>query len=150
VHRVEAFVEKPTLEKADHALRHGALWNTFVFAARAELLGEVGRRCFPDLMLRFEQLRRAIGQPQESDVLEAIYDDMPTYNLSTTLLQRAAKSAAVIELQDVLWSDWGQPARVAETLHRIGRMPAFPLECLDPPFAPGPLVGASPESTGQL
>jgi hypothetical protein len=100
-------------------------------------------------MLRFEQLRRVIGQPQETDVLDAIYDGMPTYNLSTTLLQQASGSAAVIELHDVLWSDWGQPARVAETLRRIGRTPAFPLECLDRPFAPKPLVGASPEPTVQ-
>jgi mannose-1-phosphate guanylyltransferase len=149
VHRVESFMEKPTLEQADHALRHGAWWDTFVFAARAELLWEIGTRCLPDLMRRFEQLRRVIGQPQEADVLEAIYDDMPTYNLSTTLLQRAAKSAAVIELHDVFWSDWGHPDRVAETLRRIGRTPAFPLECLDRPFAPEPLVGASPESTEQ-
>ena len=145
VHRVDSFMEKPTLEQADHAFHHGALWNTFVFAARAELLWEIGTHCLPDLMLRFEQLRRVIGQPQESDVLEAIYDDMPTYNLSTTLLQRAARSAAVIELHDVFWSDWGHPARVAETLHRIGRTPAFPLECLDRPFAPEPLVRAGPE-----
>lgn len=145
VHRVDSFMEKPTLEQADHALRHGALWNTFVFAARAGLLWKIGTRCFPNLMLRFEQLKRVIGQPQESDVLETIYDDMPTYNLSTTLLQQAAKSAAVIELHDVCWSDWGHPARVAETLRRIGRTPAFPLECLGPPFAPEPLVGASPE-----
>lgn len=145
VHKVDSFMEKPTLEQADHALRHGALWNTFVFAAQAGLLWKIGTRCFPDLMLRFEQLRRVIGQPQESDVLEAIYDDMPTYNLSTTLLQQAAKSAAVIELHDVCWSDWGHPARVAETLRRIGRTPAFPLECLGPPFAREPLIGASPE-----
>ncbi|ULA67023.1 MAG: Putative Mannose-1-phosphate guanylyltransferase (GDP) [Nitrospira sp.] len=145
VHRVDSFMEKPTLEQADHAFHHGALWNTFVFAARAGLLWKIGMRCFPDLMLRFEQLRRVIGQPQESDVLETIYDDMPTYNLSTTLLQQAAKSAAVIELHDVCWSDWGHPARVAETLRRIGRTPAFPLECLASPFAPEPLVGASPE-----
>ena len=64
--------------------------------------GRSGRVVFPDLMLRFEQLRRVIGQPQESDVLDAIYDDMPTYNLSTSLLQQAAESAAVIELQNVL------------------------------------------------
>ncbi|MCS6289090.1 MAG: NTP transferase domain-containing protein [Nitrospira sp.] len=149
VRRVDSFMEKPTMGQADDALRHGALWNTFVFAARAELLWQIGTRCFPDLMLRFEQLRQVIGQPQEAAVLDAIYDDMPSYNLSTTLLQQAADSAAVIELHDVLWSDWGQPARVAETLRRIGRIPAFPLECLDRPVAPEPLIGASPEPTVQ-
>jgi hypothetical protein len=98
-------------------------------------------------MLRFEQLRRVIGQPQEAEVLETIYDDMPTYNLSTTLLQQSAESAAVIELHDVLWSDWGQPTRVAETLRRIGRIPAFPMNCVDHPYAPRPSIDASPEPT---
>ena len=149
VRRVDSFIEKPTLVQASHALRHGALWNTFVFAARAEWLWQIGMRCVPDLMLRFEQLARAIGRPQETDVLDAIYDDMPAYNLSTALLQQAADSTAVIELQDVLWCDWGRPARVAETLRQIGRTPAFPVECLDRPFAPGPLIGTSPEPTVQ-
>lgn len=149
VRGVDSFIEKPTLVQASHALRRGALWNTFVFAARADWLWQIGVRCVPDLMRRFEQLARVIGKPQESDVLEAIYDDMPTYNLSTTLLQQAAESAAVIELHDVFWSDWGHPARVAETLRRIGRTPAFPLECLDRPFAAEPLVDASSESTVQ-
>ena len=77
-------------------------------------------------------------------MLDAIYEDMPAYNLSTTLLQQAAESAVVVELQDVLWSDWGQPARVAETLRRIGRRPAFPMVCLDPPVSTRPLTGADP------
>ena len=149
VRGVDSFMEKPSPAQADEALRHGALWNTFVFAARAELLWQLGTRCFPDLMLRFEQLRRAIGQPEETDVLEAIYEDMPAYNLSTDLFQQASDSTVVIELQDVLWCDWGTPVRVAETLRRIGLTPAFPLECLDRPFAAGPLVGASPEPTVQ-
>lgn len=149
IREVHSFLEKPNRTQAVDALRHGALWNTFVFAARAELLWQVGMRCFPDLMLRFERLKSVIGQPQEAHVLNTIYEDMPAYNLSTTLLQQAAGSAVVIELQDVLWSDWGQPARVAETLSRIGRAPAFPMECLDHLFPPKPVAGAGPEPTVQ-
>ena len=43
--------------------------------------------------------------------------------------------AAVIEMSGVLWSDWGKPQRIANTLRRIGRQPAFPLECLRRPPA---------------
>ncbi len=149
VRGVESFIEKPTPVQAGHALRHGALWNTFVFAARAGLLWQIGLRCFPDLMLRFERLARAIGRPQEPEILDAIYDGMPIYNLSTNLLQQAAESIAVIELRDVLWCDWGKPVRVAESLRRIGRTPAFPPECLDRPLEPEPLVGAGSEPTVQ-
>lgn len=141
---VHSFMEKPNRIQAAQAFRHGALWNTFVFAAQAELLWQVGTRCFPDVMRRFERLRSVIGRSQEAAVLDAIYKDMPAYNVSTTLLQQTAESAVVVELQDVLWSDWGQPARVAETLHRIGRRPAFPMECLDPPCSTRPQTGADP------
>ncbi len=149
VRGVESFIEKPTPLQAGLALRHGALWNTFVVAARAGLLWQIGWRCFPDLMRCFEQLTRAIGQPQELEILDAIYHDMPAYNLSTHLLQQAAESIAVIELRDVLWCDWGKPVRVAETLRRIGRIPAFPLEYLEPPLATDSVPGRSQEPTIQ-
>jgi hypothetical protein len=45
-----------------------------------------------------------------------------------------------MELTGVLWSDWGKPDRIAETLRRIARTPAFPPACLDQPFAPIPAV----------
>lgn len=32
-----------------------------------------------------------------------------------------------MELSGVLWSDWGKPERIVETLRRIGKSPAFPL-----------------------
>lgn len=43
------------------------------------------------------------------------------------------------ELTGVLWSDWGKPERIAETIRRIGKTPAFPLHCLDQPFTPHPV-----------
>ena len=52
---------------------------------------------------------------------------------------------AVMELTDVLWSDWGKPERIAETLRRIDRRPAFPLTCLDRPFVPLPMTAAEAE-----
>jgi hypothetical protein len=38
--------------------------------------------------------------------------------------------AAVVEMKGVLWSDWGKPAHIVDSLRRIGREPAFPLDCL--------------------
>jgi hypothetical protein len=56
---------------------------------------------------------------------------MPVYNFSSDLLERLPDRMAVMELAGVLWSDWGNPERIAETIHRIGKTPAFPLHCLD-------------------
>jgi hypothetical protein len=35
-----------------------------------------------------------------------------------------------MEMKDVLWSDWGNPARIADTLDKIGKPMAFAEEPL--------------------
>lgn len=142
VQAVRSFLEKPEIAQADAALRAGALWNTLVFAANVDLLWTLGWQCVPDMMPRFERLCRAVGGPDEGRVLKAIYQDMPVKNFSSDLLQRVPEKLAVVELTDALWSDWGKPERIAETLRRIDRRPAFPLTCLDRPFVPFPMTAA--------
>jgi mannose-1-phosphate guanylyltransferase len=133
---VGSFLEKPNAAEADAALRAGALWNTLVFAANADLLWALGWQCVPDMMPLFERLNLAIGGPGEVRVLDEIYRNMPAKNFSSDLLQHVPEHLVVIELSGVLWSDWGKPSRIAESLRRIDRRPAFPLSCLDHPFAP--------------
>lgn len=132
-HRVRAvrmFMEKPGLAEAEAAMAAGALWNTLVLAAKVETLWKLGWRYFPEMMPLFERLGGAIGTAQERAVLKSVYRLMPARNFSSGLLQRAADRISVIELSGVLWSDWGKPERIAETLRRIGKQPAFPLEHL--------------------
>ncbi len=136
IRAVGSYMEQPSVAEADAALARGALWNTSVLAAKIETLWQIGWQCFPDLMTRFERLEAAIGTPQEGRVLEDIYLDMPAHNLFTALLQHVPDRAAVIEMTGVLWSEWGRPQQIANSLRRIGRKPAFPLECLRRPFVP--------------
>jgi mannose-1-phosphate guanylyltransferase len=143
VQAVHSFLEKPDAAQADAAIRTGALWNTLVFAAHVELLWTLGWHCLPDMMPRFERLSQAIGGPEEGRALEAIYQAMPAKNFSSDLLQRVPEQLAVVELTGVLWSDWGKPERIAETLRRIDRQPAFPLTCLEHPFVPLPMTAAT-------
>lgn len=137
---VSSFLEKPDAAQADAALRAGALWNTLVCAATVEQLWTLGWQCLPDMMPLFDRLSQAIGGSEEGRALDAIYRDMPVKNFSSDLLQRVPEQLAVIELTGVLWSDWGKPERIAETLRRIDRRPAFPLTCLDRPFVPFPMT----------
>jgi mannose-1-phosphate guanylyltransferase len=67
---------------------------------------------------------------------------MPAKNFSTDLLQRVPEQLAVVELTGVLWSDWGKPERIAETLRRIDRRPAVPLACPDRSFVPLTMTAA--------
>ncbi len=130
VHAVEAFIEKPGLAVARRAMASGALWNTLVLAAKADLLWSLGWRYLPEMMRLFDQLSAAIGTEEEDDAMERVYGRMPSRNFSSDLLARATGEAAVIELSDVLWNDWGRPERIIDSLRRIGREPVFPLEHL--------------------
>ncbi len=140
VRAVSAFLEKPTAVQAEDAMVRGALWNTLVLTAKLSTLWEIGRQCFPDVVSRFDHLETAIGTSEEGRVLKQIYTDMPSRNFSRDLLQHAVERVAVMELRDVLWSDWGNPVRIAETIKRIGREPAFPLECLESAKNPASLA----------
>jgi mannose-1-phosphate guanylyltransferase len=136
VHAVSSFLEKPRAVQADAALRAGGLWNTLVITATVESLWQAGCTCFPDMMPLFERLVSAWDTPDERSLLEAAYRTMPVYNFSSDLLERLPDRMAVMELVGVLWSDWGNPERIAETIRRIGKTPAFPLHCLDQSLSP--------------
>ncbi len=130
VYAVHAFLEKPDRTHAQAAMEAGALWNTFVLAAKVETLWKMGWRCFPDLMARFERLGRHIGSSKEGRVLESIYHTMPRKNFSSDLLQQIPDQVGVVQLRGVMWSDWGQPERIVETLRVLGKVPAFSLHGL--------------------
>jgi mannose-1-phosphate guanylyltransferase len=128
LHAVSAFLEKPDPSEAQAAMAAGALWNTFVIVAKVETLWWLGWCCFPLIMHLFEQLQGVIGTAAEDSMLDTIYRIMPARNFSRALLQRVPSRMAVMELSGVLWSDWGKPERVAESLAQIGKQPAFALD----------------------
>ena len=130
VRAVRRFLEKPDEARAIDAMAAGGLWNTLVLGAKVETLWNLGSRCFPGMMSLFDQLLPAIGTRQESRVLEGIYTYMPAHSFSSGLLERVPEQVAAIELDGVLWCDWGKPERIADTLLRLGKRPAFPLELI--------------------
>jgi mannose-1-phosphate guanylyltransferase len=81
----------------------------------------------------FEKYKDAIGSAHEKAVLDFIYHSMPSRNFSADCLQRFPAELAVIELNDILWSDWGRQERIVETLRRIGRTPTFGVVGLSSP-----------------
>jgi len=125
VRRVHAFLEKPDTLQGLKAMSNGALWNTFIMAAKGETLWQLGWKYMPEVMVNFQKLEEAIGTSRESSTLDEIYRDMPKRNFSSDFLACAPESVGVIELKDVLWSDWGRPERIVDTLRVIGRDPAF-------------------------
>ena len=127
VYQVKSFLEKPDRISAQTAMEAGALWNTLVLAAKVETLWKLGRRCFPDLIDLFENLGSSIGSSEEGQVLESIYRVMPSRNFSSDLLEQVPDQVGVVELRGVMWSDWGRPEQILETLQALGKVPVFPM-----------------------
>jgi mannose-1-phosphate guanylyltransferase len=128
IHSVTRFLEKPPKEIARKAMVQGALWNTLVMVAKAKSFWNLGRQCVPGVMELFQWLAMSLGTCEEADVLESMYRIMPVRDFSKHLLQQVPEMLAVLELKEVLWSDWGRPARIDATLRRIGKEPAFSAE----------------------
>lgn len=125
VRAVYGFTEKPTASAAATLAGLGALWNTFVFAAKVDTLWELCRARAPEIVGRFDALLPKLGGRDERAAIAAAYADMPRRNFSTDVLQASRVALAVTELTDVVWSDWGRPERVVETLDRLGFEPSF-------------------------
>lgn len=111
---ITRFVEKPDLVLANQLFERGALWNTFIMAARVEHLWQLCVAGMPQHCAMIEAAAHA------SDVgprgpLAACYRDLPPVNFSKAVLERAA-GLVVLPLRDAGWSDWGTPARVFASL----------------------------------
>jgi len=107
------------------AMDAGGLWNTFGMAAKVEMFWQLGWLCLPEVMQLFEAFGNTIGTALEAQTLRMIYEEMPHKNFSSDVLQKVPEQVGVLEMRDVMWSDWGQPVRIQETLCAIGTEPAF-------------------------
>ncbi len=125
--RVLQFHEKPDARRAAEFLSAGFFWNTFNMAVKAKALWELGRERQPELVERFERLRRAIGSAEEARALAEIYEDMPRVNFSKGLLERCAERTLALPMTGVQWSDWGRPERIEATLASLARPAAAAL-----------------------
>ncbi len=125
VRKVIGFREKPNLELAQHLFAAGGLWNTMVMAVQVQTLWQLGWRWVPEIMNAFDGLKAHLGTEREQEVLDTIYETLPKVNFSAHLVEKAVGSAVVVELRDVLWSDWGNEERIVKTLQRIDKRPWF-------------------------
>jgi len=131
IREVRSFREKPCAEEARRCFERGYLWNTMIVAARLRALWRLGKQILPDVIEKFESFgpagfsRLGKGRREERAAIARLYQSIPGFDFSSTFLTQAAGHCAVMPLQGVLWSDWGRPERVFDSLRRIGRRPQF-------------------------
>ena len=124
-----AFHEKPDRTLAVSLLASWAMWNTLILIAKADFLWNLGRRQLQQMVGLFQTLAAVIGGSDEESILQSVYAQLPSLNFCSDLLSHCTADLAVIEMDGVLWSDWGRPERIFETLLQIGEKPALGWNC---------------------
>ncbi len=119
IKRINRFTEKPSRERADSLMAEGCLWNTMVLVARAESLLKLVRAVAPEQTAYFSMIRAAIGTICESEVLNQVYQMMPSMNFSSEILTRCPDKLLVLPVRKILWSDWGRRERILATLTQL-------------------------------
>ncbi len=128
VRQVDSFIEQLDHVQALNAMAKGALWNTSVIVGKVSTIWKLGWQYIPVIMERFERLGKAIGSTHEGRMLRQLYQKMPILDVSSELLQRIPERLGMIELEDVLWSDWEGSDRICDMLNVLGKEPLFPSE----------------------
>jgi mannose-1-phosphate guanylyltransferase len=120
VSTVMRFVEKPTETLAQRLIKGGALWNSFIVAARASALLELFHARFPQIVERM-RLAVALDRSTASDsaATSSLYQQLSDVDFSRQVLEGAESRLRVVQVRRCGWSDLGTPTRLAETLQRL-------------------------------
>ena len=114
VRTVREFVEKPNAAAARDLIARGGVWNSFIFAARAQtLLRSFEERC-GDLV---SEMQHAATSHDEVSLAQ-LYDRLPELDFSRDVLQRCASALKLLAVPPCGWSDLGTPRRVIEAARR--------------------------------
>jgi mannose-1-phosphate guanylyltransferase len=113
VFEVKAFHEKPDLATAQSYLESGRhMWNSGMFAWRAEVLLAEIKRFIPELAGGLDELTPDLGTDRQAEALARVYPKLPKISVDNGVLEKS-DSIRVIEA-DFGWSDVGSWDAMAE------------------------------------
>jgi mannose-1-phosphate guanylyltransferase len=116
---VASFVEKPPLLRTHQLLAQGALWNTFIVAAKGSTLLQLFKQRYAGLLEEMQAIVHGTHEPKLSRVLlDELYIHLPTLDFSRDILQGIESYLEVLSVPACGWSDLGTPRRIREVLHR--------------------------------
>jgi mannose-1-phosphate guanylyltransferase len=113
---VKKFWEKPSLNVANALLNRGCVWNTFVMVGTAAAFEDAIRAAVPGILRAFDPLRNMVSVAEESCVAQEIYETLPSADFSQLVLSMVPERLGVFCLEDVGWSDLGNPERLVEVM----------------------------------
>ncbi len=121
--RVKRFWEKPRWEFARTLLAGGCLWNSAVIVARASVLETMIADYAPEVSRAFNDCLARDRALEEN--VEAIFGKLETVGFSEHVLSNGPSNLAVQLVDDVQWSDLGEPERLIDTLRTLKSRPAW-------------------------
>jgi mannose-1-phosphate guanylyltransferase len=125
VFRVRRFWEKPDLAMARTLWRQGCLWNSFVMAAHPSVLRGMIAAYAPKLSAAFTAASVSLASVDEAAAAETLYAKLEAVGFSEQILSRCPPNLAVQRVDDVKWSDLGEPNRVLDVLSAARYRPAW-------------------------
>ena len=124
--RVEHFLEKPTLPTAQRLYQSGSLWNMFVMVGHVRAFLDIASRTIPSLVQAFESDPPVRSSGAEIQVPDRLYDRIAPVDFSSRVLTHASDRLLALRLENLEWSDLGDPYRVLVTLlEKDGSLPAW-------------------------
>lgn len=113
VFAVRAFHEKPDLATAQAYLESGKyMWNSGMFAWRAEVLLAEIKRFIPELAEGLDELAPDLGTERQAEALARVYPKLPKISIDNGVLEKS-DSIRMVEA-DFGWSDVGSWDAMAE------------------------------------
>ena len=121
---VSRYVEKPDLETAKRYLQSGRFgWNSGMFVWRARTVLEALDAFKPESGAGARGIAEAWGTPEQKQVLEAVYPDLPRISVDYAIMEPAStddRFDVCTVVTDVRWRDVGSWSSLAEILHADG------------------------------
>ena len=122
---VANFWEKPDGVLARQLHTQGCLWNSFVMAGTVHGFLQLVRRHQPEALEILQTATRQFGTSGERAAIAAAYRRLSAFDFSRDILTRGREALLVQPARRLTWSDWGEPARIQQSLERIGCRPKW-------------------------
>jgi mannose-1-phosphate guanylyltransferase len=122
---VAHFVEKPAAPVAMGLMRQGAVWNSFILAAKGQTLLELLKNRMPQATATvWEAIAQDPCVTQKPEALAKVYERLETLDFSRDVLEGCVDRLSVLPVPHCGWCDLGTPARVARCIEQLA--PSLP------------------------
>ena len=121
--RVRRFREKPAIDVARRLLEQGSVWNTFVMVGHVQAFLQMVQATVPALLNVLASARMWKGK--ETHIESSLYERVPSVSFSHRVLSAETDQLAVLRLNEVGWSDLGDPGRAFAAASESGCEPQW-------------------------